>query len=334
MKRFFLLILIIFLFLLTSGCSGLLTPIPPSSIEGASVSEVNDKIDSIEYLTGNSSSSRGIVANKPRPAAVVIDNSTESLPQYGISKADILFEIPSKGNSTALLAVYPNSLDLPKLSKIGNNKKCFEHISAGFDAIYICNDNDSTVESEIELDIIDIDSPGISGKEIADIINRNDFKTEIETSSATAFPFSEGAFSPILMDAGEVKVDFGGGMYSNFKYMPDEGVYKKFFQNDFHVDAAQNKQLSFTNLFVLESDIDVLVSEDERDVDFSGGTKYKGYYVSKGGQQRISWYKADESSEIELFDENNNKLIVNPGKSYIAVVSKNHDTFYLDGTEA
>ena len=44
-----------------------------------------------------------------------------------------------------------------------------------------------------------------------------------------------------------------------------------------------------------------------------------GYYVSNGAMQKITWSKKNESSRLMLYDEDRNELVLNRGKSYIAV---------------
>ena len=41
-----------------------------------------------------------------RPVAVMVNNVEPALPQYGISQADVIFELPVEGDLTRLMAMY------------------------------------------------------------------------------------------------------------------------------------------------------------------------------------------------------------------------------------
>ena len=79
-------------------------------------------------------------------------------------------------------------------------------------------------------------------------------------------------------------------------------------------------QLTFTNVFVLETSITVRDDVGHKDVDWSGGNDSVGYYISNGAVQQIHWSKEpnNEWSRLTFFDENGNELSINRGKSYIA----------------
>ena len=50
-----------------------------------------------------------------RPLAVMIGNTSDALPQYGISSADIIYEVPVEGSYTRLMAISRIMPDLKKL---------------------------------------------------------------------------------------------------------------------------------------------------------------------------------------------------------------------------
>lgn len=67
-------------------------------------------------LTGKSGLSEAAVGK--RPVAVMINNIKASLPQYGISKADILFEVLVEGGITRLMALYGDYTKVPKVCSV------------------------------------------------------------------------------------------------------------------------------------------------------------------------------------------------------------------------
>ena len=69
------------------------------------------------YLTGEWKDEA--VANR-RPIAVMIPNNSPAMPQYGISKASIIYEAPVEGRITRLMAVFE---DFDELDRIRNKNK-------------------------------------------------------------------------------------------------------------------------------------------------------------------------------------------------------------------
>ena len=53
-----------------------------------------------------------------RPVAVMVNNVKAALPQYGISQADIIFELPVEGDLTRLMAMYADYTKVPDICAI------------------------------------------------------------------------------------------------------------------------------------------------------------------------------------------------------------------------
>jgi hypothetical protein len=77
-------------------------------------------------------------------------------------------------------------------------------------------------------------------------------------------------------------------------------------------------------VFILETTIKTAEYGTHKDVDWHGG---KGYYISNGIVQKITWSKMDEASPLEFFDMSGNELRINRGKSYIGINRKNRTEF-------
>ena len=105
---------------------------------------------------------------------------------------------------------------------------------------------------------------------------------------------------------------------SAFKYNADEKVYYKTRNGDEHIDGKTENQVSFTNVIVLETSIDVRDAKGRKNIDWKGGPDAKGYYISGGNAQEIRWSKSGEYDYLKFTDLNGNELKLNRGKSYIA----------------
>ena len=69
--------------------------------------------ENVNLLTGVADLSEEAVGK--RPVAVMINNIEAALPQYGISEADLLFELPVEGGVTRLMALYGDYTAVPQV---------------------------------------------------------------------------------------------------------------------------------------------------------------------------------------------------------------------------
>ena len=87
-------------------------------------------------LTGEKIEGDGLL----RPFAVVLNNTKSDLPQYGVSKADILYETLIEGETRMLGIYYDVLADSGKfLGTVRSARYYFIQIAQSYDAIYVHN---------------------------------------------------------------------------------------------------------------------------------------------------------------------------------------------------
>ena len=69
-----------------------------------------------------------------RPVAVMINNVEAALPQYGISAADVIFEIPVEYDLTRLMALYGDYTQVPDVCSVASCRYYYPILAVGFDA--------------------------------------------------------------------------------------------------------------------------------------------------------------------------------------------------------
>lgn len=102
-----------------------------------------------------------------------------------------------------------------------------------------------------------------------------------------------------------------------FTYDRDSGLYRMS-DGEGHpiTDAATDTQVAFTNVVVLYASSGIKDDTYTRQYDMSGGD---GVYLTAGGWQAIRWSKEDAAAPLVLSTAEGQPLLVNPGKSYIAI---------------
>lgn len=351
MKRIVALILILCA-LLTVFCSCKKAEEPQSSVPVLSKpsSEPEPEPEPVKIyspLTGLSGYNEQAVGK--RPVAVMINNIAEALPQYGISKADIMFEIPVEGEITRMMALFSDHTAVPDVCSVRSCRYYYPIFAWGFDAVYIhwgidmdyaapvvynsgqdCFDGDA--ESE-PLFIRDPERVGnyawehtgcLKGGLLPEEMEKAEFRLTTDYGPAFKFNDEEAPVAPAGQLCHKAVFNFSSSYYSTFEYNEEEKLYYKQHSGSPHMDSATDTQLSFTNLLCLETDIGLKDDLYHRYVEWGGGN---GYYVSNGAYMPITWEKASETDPIIIKDAaSGQEISINAGKTYIGVI-------YPDKTE-
>ncbi len=291
-----------------------------------------------------------------RPVAVMVNNLKNAYPQYGISEADILYEVPVEGGVTRMMAVYADMANVPDVGSVRSCRYYFPKLAMGMDAIY-CHWGAEQVHavnvmnqlgidhldgSQLEHSLLFYRDPERVGKyasEHTGYLKGSDLPVAVETfgirayaaSRAPLFTFAEEPLTP-AQDCVRVKIPFSNSSSTEFTLDPAQNVYLMTHNSEPQMDGRAQVQASFTNVFVLQTQVSSLDEANYlRRVELEGGS---GYYVSMGGMEEIRWEKADDRSPIRVFAADGTELEVNPGSSYIGIVSENRRLTFtgaLDG---
>ena len=300
----------------------------------------------VNLLTGLPTLTDGAIGK--RPVAVMVNNVDAALPQYGISAADLVFELPVEYDLTRLMAVYGDYTQIPEVCSIRSCRYYYPILAVGFDAIYVnWGMNESVARptvNSMDIDQYDGDEYGLGdcfgrdkaryesgyawehtgvfhGPNFPSVLEKDKVRTDLkEDKTGTAFNFVEmdKNAAPNGEDAQKVRVDFGAN-YSVFTYDEENHEYLKNFKDSPHMDGISKEQLKFENVIVLETEIKPYPGDEViKYVDWEGGENAKGYYISEGKMVPITWSKAGMYDPLKFFDANGNELQLNRGKSYIA----------------
>lgn len=93
--------------------------------------EVDGKIRS--YLTGEMVD---VVKANRRPLAIMMSNDKESLPQYGINRAGVVYEAPAEGDMNRYMSVIEDYDDLDRIGSVRSCRTYYTYFAREFDAIY------------------------------------------------------------------------------------------------------------------------------------------------------------------------------------------------------
>lgn len=326
------------------------TPENTSNNNSSIVAENNKEKTNFNNLTGEYTLSDDAVGK--RPVAIMVNNIDVSLPQYGISSADIIFEAPVESGITRLMALYGDYTKIPDICSVRSCRYYYPIFASGYDAVYIHWGMDKTVAKEtlerLGIDRLDgstdksnlfardterqktyaTEHTGyVKGSLIPQTLDELGMRSDISNLlDKPAFEFNKKNKKPSDTDCTTATINFSNSYFSTFSYDENTNTYKKQHNGSNHIDSSNNKQLEFTNVFYLETSTSVINNKNGLiSLDWKGG---KGYYISNGAIVEIEWYKDSETSPFSFTTVDGKDLSVNAGKSYIGFADKNALSFY------
>ncbi len=294
-----------------------------------------------------------------RPAAIMINNEKSSLPQVGISQADVIYECLTEGGITRLLMLVSDYESLPTVGSVRSARDYYIDFAQNHDAIYVHAGGSTYAYEQIQsrginnLDGVNMYLPNnayfrdperlktmlyehclmTNGSGITNSIAFKKYRTEVKQNFNNPFVFSEKEVVPATGDAKHVIITYNSGQFPQFIYNSATKTYKRWqLRGEAHIDGATGEQLEVTNLLILVCDHGSYNDDYGRiTVDTTGtGT---GYYVYGGKYMPIKWSKATRDSQISFTDTKGNQLKINPGKTFVSIISPYvEDTLQLNYT--
>lgn len=304
----------------------------------------------LNLLTGEYTLSEGAVGK--RPIAIMINNLRQALPQYGVAAADIIYECPVEGGITRLMAVYADVTAIPDVCSIRSCRYYYPILALSYDAVYAHWGKDETIAKETlqRLDVDRLDgytNDFIFGRDkerdktyssehtgyykgslTLEALDRANIRSELlEEKNKPIFNFSSEDKAVSDRSCKQFTVYFSDSYYSDFSFDSKNGIYLKKHNGKAHMDSKAEVQLGFSNVFVLETETEVINrSNGLISLDWKGGD---GYYATMGTVVPVKWSKADEFADLVITNTDGTALEVNTGKSYIGFTEKISSSFKI-----
>ena len=289
-----------------------------------------------------------------RPYAIMIGNTVDALPQYGIANADVYYEVPVEGGIQRLMAIFQ---DVSGLEKIGSVRSCrhyFVYFAKEFDAIYvhhgqtpyaepILSQYDNLNGMELEGTVFYRDpnrkNPHNSftgEEELAAGMEKKEYRTEYAEEYEGRYQFAEDD-APVVLNDGENAIVVSPGYTINkpwFVYNEDEELYYRYQFKQEHMDAAIDEQLKVKNILIQYCDIGTYPGDKNGYLEVNTLSGGEGKYITNGKMIDITWTKENENSPARYFDASGNEITINQGKTWVCIMrSSDQSKFQVYDTE-
>ena len=286
-----------------------------------------------------------------RPIAAMVDDEKTALPHFGVSEADIIYEMTNSTMNDGVTRFMVLVKDWEKIEQLGSirstrptNLQTFTEWNA-----ILCHDggpfyNDMFYSNPFVDRFSGTFSRVNNGKprEFTEYIVKGDLEKNFSNNSKISKTYNEyyrgdhyqfaTRNNPNTLEqyssaqtATKVTLPFAHNK-PWLEYNADEGVYYYFQYGSKEVDAGNdNKQVCFKNLLIQSARLEQLDDHGymilhTNDSDYSSDEKREGWYITNGKAIKVTWTKVDDTYPTRYFDENGDEIKINVGKTYVAIM--------------
>lgn len=280
-----------------------------------------------------------------RPVAIMVDNEKTALDHYGLTQADIIYEMmnsTANGEITRFMAIVKDWGSITRFGSIRSIRPTNFMIAPEYNAILVHDGGPYYINAYLKNPWIDNLSGGFArienGKprEFTEYVTTGELEARIEASgySKEYNDYYQGQRWQFADEKDPVDLTNAAGSidctlvdlpfpHNESELQYDEGskTYLYFEYGKAHIDLENDeKQLAFTNV--------ILQCADYTKLDANGYMEFKvmnesgeGYYITGGKAIPVTWGKGQDMNPTNFYDINGNKIVLNTGKTYIALVA-------------
>ena len=280
-----------------------------------------------------------------RPVAIIVDNEKTALDHYGLTQADIIYEImnsTANGEITRFMCIVKDWESITRFGSIRSARPTHFMIAPEYNAILIHDGGPFYIDPYLKNAWIDNLSGGFAridnGKprefteyvttgEIADRIAAAKYDTEYNDHYEGAHWQFADETDPVNLeeiynskDCTFIDLPFPHNA-SELEYDEESGLYLYSEYGMAHIDPENDdKQLSFTNVIIQCAELNQLDANGYMEFKVMNNDG-KGYYITGGKCIPVTWEKGYDKDATKFYDSNGDEITLNTGKTYIALVA-------------
>lgn len=276
-----------------------------------------------------------------RPVAVMMSNDKAALPQYGINRADVVYEAPAEGGINRYMAIFENYDDLERIGSVRSCRTYYTYFAREFDAIY-AHYGQSTFAKPYLANVDNINgleaigttayyrakdkkSPHnayTSGERLNKSIAQLGYSQEYDSSYQGHYLFARDGREVTLegaANAGDAYKVYPGYVINNpwFEYNEEDGLYYRYQYGAAH--KGNESQIKVKNILMQYCPSAHYATTDYLNINVTDDSY--GSYVTEGRFIPVKWSKDGEFGPTHYYDMENNEIILNQGKTWVCIIS-------------
>ena len=314
------------------------------STEPASTEAVEENHDNM-YRSELTNQWIDLTLQNQRPIAVMVDNEVTALDHYGLTQADIVYEMmnsTANDEVTRLMAIVKDWGSITRFGSIRSVRPTNFMIAPEYNAVLVHDGGPFYINDYLANPWVNNLSGGFAridnGKarefteyvttgEIASRMKARGYSTEYNSYyQGQQWQFADET-SPVNLadvynssDCTLVDLPFLHNS-SQLDYDAKSNTYLYSEYGRAHIDPGNdNKQLAFTNVIIQCADVTQLDVNGYMQFNVMN-QKGNGYYITGGKSIPVTWEKGDAVDATTFYDANGTEITLNTGKTYIALVA-------------
>ena len=280
-----------------------------------------------------------------RPVAVMFNNLKAAQPQLGVSRADIIYEIPAEGGITRMLGIFQSLDGVGTLGSIRSTRPYYLEAALGHDALLVHAGGSPDAYSKISSWSVD-NMDGVQGGSDARIFWRDEqrrktagyehslltsgenvveylaggrYRTEHKDGYTYVQEFAEDGTPVNGTWANSFKLYYTTYKTGTFDYDADTNLYMVGQYGGAYTDGNSGEQVGVTNVLVLETEISTIPGDKEGRLTVRMTGTGNGTYFCGGKCIPIQWSKADRNSQFVYTLTDGSPLVLGQGTSYVCI---------------
>lgn len=294
------------------------------------VEEIKEKVDIVD------------LNSKTRPITVSINNTPVAVKvQRGLNNAYIVYELPTEGFTSRLLAVFKDASDATVIGTVRSARHNFIDFSKEHNAIFASYGWSIYAEKELKTNTIDYIQGIVQdqafwrenpenlarehtvyttyGKLKEFAVNTKGYSMESDSWKLLNYNVEDVDLSKRedVMTANTVVIPYGS-VVTVFKYNSDTKMYNRIVNDVVTTDYGTKEEFTTKNIIVTRLNGYELTS-NKTYWDLYNTGEGTGYYITNGNAVPIKWYKESRDSKTKYTYNDGIEIEVSDGRTYIEV---------------
>lgn len=280
-----------------------------------------------------------------RPIAVMVDNESIALPHYGLTQADVVYELmnsTANDRITRFMCIVKDWQSITQFGSIRSVRTTNLQLLGEWNAV-LCHDGGPAIYINAYLQNPYIEN--FSGtfsrvdngkpREFTEYILPGDLEKNFKNKgySTQYNEYYQGPHFNFVTENNPIDLSVASDSIdctyidlpfehngSELSYDAESGLYLYSEYGEAHLDPANdNKQLSFKNVLIQDVRFEQYDSNGYMGF-YTVDSGRSGYYITNGKAIPVTWEKKSELDITRYYDKDGNEITLNTGKTYIAFV--------------
>ncbi len=280
-----------------------------------------------------------------RPVAIMVDNEVTALDHYGVTQADIVYEMmnsTANDEVTRLMCIVKDWGSITRFGSIRSVRPTNFMIAPEYNAVLIHDGGPFYINDYLGNPWVYNLSGGFAridngkAREFTEYVTTGEIESRMKARGYSTeynsyyqgqqWQFADEA-APVDLstvynskDCTLVDLPFlHNGSQLDYDTKSNTYLYSEYGRD--HIDPENdNKQLAFTNVIIQCAELTQLDANGYMRFDIQN-TNGSGYYITGGKSIPVTWKKGDAVDATTFYDANGEEITLNTGKTYIALVA-------------